>query len=119
MWRVIELTLRTLEDAGFAPREVARVFPILLHYTVGYVIEEQARTGIDYAGENPYEAERIRQSVDADRFPLTAGMIGDVFTADPDAEFEHGVRVILAGVQAMYEGQPETAGSSRSGKSLP
>jgi TetR/AcrR family tetracycline transcriptional repressor len=103
MWRVTELTLRTLEDAGFSARDVTRVFPLLLHYTIGYVIEEQAQTGVDYPDGNPYRTDEISQSVDAERYPLTARMVADLFAADPDAEFEHGVRVILAGVRTTYD----------------
>ena len=100
MWRVTELTLRTLEDAGFQMRDAVRIFPILLHYTIGFVLEEQAQTGVAYPDCNPYNPEQITQAVDADRYPLTARMVGDLFTADPDAEFDHGLRIILAGVRA-------------------
>lgn len=106
MWRVTELTLRTLEDAGFSARDVTRVFPILLHYTIGFVIEEQAQTGADYPDGNPYQPDQIRQSVDAERYPLTSRMVVDVFASDPDAEFEHGLRVILAGVRTTYDIRP-------------
>ncbi|WP_406046744.1 TetR/AcrR family transcriptional regulator C-terminal domain-containing protein [Kribbella sp. NBC_00889] len=100
MWRVTELTLRTLEDAGFPMRDAVRIFPILLHYTIGFVLEEQAQTGVAYPDGNPYNPEQLAQAVDADRYPLTARMVGDLFTADPDAEFDHGLRIILAGVRA-------------------
>lgn len=99
MWRVTELTLRTLEDAGFSIRDAARVYPILLHFTIGFVIEEQAQTGVEYPDGNPYQSERIGQAVDAERFPLTAQMVGDLFAADPDEEFEYGLRAILAGIR--------------------
>jgi len=98
MWRVTELTLRTLEDAGFTLRDATRVFPILLHFTIGFVIEEQARTGVEYPDGNPYRPERIGQAVDPERYPLTAQMVGDLFAADPDKEFEYGLRVILTGL---------------------
>ena len=75
------------------------MFPILLHYTIGFVIEEQAQTGVEYPDGNPYRADQITKVVDADRYPLTARMVGDLFTADPDAEFDHGLRVILAGIR--------------------
>lgn len=100
MWRVTELTLRTLEDAGFRMRDAVRIYPILLHYTIGFVLEEQAQTGVAYPDGNPYDPEQMTQAVDADRYPLTARMVGDLFTADPDAEFDHGLRIILAGVDA-------------------
>ena len=99
MWRLTELTLRTLEDAGFSIRDAARVYPILLHFTIGFVIEEQAQTGVEYPDGNPYQPERIGQAVDAERFPLTARMVDDLFAADPDEEFEYGLRAILAGIR--------------------
>lgn len=102
MWRAIELTLRTLEDAGFSGRDVGRVIPILLHYTIGFVIEEQAQTGVDYPDANPYRDDRVTQSVPAERYPLVARMVADIFSTDPDEEFDYGVRVILAGVRTTF-----------------
>lgn len=99
MWRVIELTLRTLEDAGFTLTEAARVFPVLLHYTIGFVIEEQARTGVDYGPDNPYT--QLAGVVDAERFPRTAQLVSVQVAAEPDIEFDHGMRVILAGISAL------------------
>ncbi|MEV5648370.1 TetR/AcrR family transcriptional regulator C-terminal domain-containing protein [Nocardia sp. NPDC052254] len=101
MWRTTELTLRTLEDAGFTAVDAGRVFPIVLHYTIGFVIEEQARTGVDYGADNPYT--QIGQVVDADRYPRTAQMVIGQATAEPDAEFGHGLRVILAGIGALTD----------------
>jgi TetR/AcrR family transcriptional regulator, tetracycline repressor protein len=92
--RTVELVLRTLQDAGFPPAEAARSFPALLHYTVGFTIEEQARAGVAY-DRNPYEQEF---PVDATRYPLTASVAGELFTQD---SFEHGLRLILAGMEAM------------------
>ncbi|AHH21938.1 putative transcriptional regulator, TetR family [Nocardia nova SH22a] len=100
MWRTTELTLRTLEDAGFTPVDAGRVFPVVLHYTIGFVIEEQARTGVDYA-DNPYT--ELDTVVDAERYPRTAQMVIDQAEAEPDAEFAHGLRVILTGVRALAE----------------
>ncbi|MFI6365696.1 TetR/AcrR family transcriptional regulator C-terminal domain-containing protein [Nocardia sp. NPDC050630] len=100
MWRTVELTLRTLEDAGFALVDAERVFPILLHYTIGFVIEEQAQSGAEYADGNPYDSARIAQTVDAERYPRTARMVGELFGADTDVEYERGLRVILAGIRA-------------------
>ncbi|GAA5082725.1 TetR/AcrR family transcriptional regulator C-terminal domain-containing protein [Nocardia iowensis] len=98
LWRTVELTLRTLEDAGFSMADAGRVFPLLLHYTTGFVIEEQARTGVDY-DSNPYRLEHIEQIVDTTRYPLTARMVIEFAAADFDTEFDHGLRVILAGIR--------------------
>jgi hypothetical protein len=35
-----------------------------------------------------------------DRFPLTAAASAELAAAEPDAEFDHGIAVILAGVRA-------------------
>jgi TetR/AcrR family transcriptional regulator, tetracycline repressor protein len=90
--RTVELVLRTLQDAGFTTAEAARTFPVLLHYTVGFTIEEQARAGAGY-DKNPYEG---GLEVDAARYPLTAEVAGDLFAAD---RFEDGLRLILAGME--------------------
>ncbi|MEU8898883.1 TetR/AcrR family transcriptional regulator C-terminal domain-containing protein [Nocardia sp. NPDC048505] len=98
LWRTIELTLRTLEDAGFAPADAERVFPIMLHYTIGFVIEEQARSGAEYHGGNPYAG--VSGVVDTQRFPRTARLVAGAFGADPDHEFHYGLRVVIAGILA-------------------
>ena len=97
---VIELTLETLTAAGFGARQAARAFPTLLHYAIGFTIEEQARAGEAYP-ENPYAPERIAQAVDPAGFPLTAATIGDMFDPDTDAAFDEGVHVILTGMAAL------------------
>ncbi|KIA60013.1 TetR/AcrR family transcriptional regulator C-terminal domain-containing protein [Nocardia vulneris] len=104
MWRTVELTLRTLEDAGFSTVDAGRVFPVLLHYTTGFVIEEQARLGTDY-DRNPYGMDQLGQAMDAARYPLTTHMVARFADADSDAEFTHGLRVIVAGIRATRTDQ--------------
>jgi TetR/AcrR family tetracycline transcriptional repressor len=95
--RSIELILRTLQDAGFELGTAARAFPILLHYTIGFTIEEQARAGKDYA-VNPYAG---GLPVDPARYPLTASVAGDLYNAD---DFEYGLTVILSGIADLRAG---------------
>jgi len=95
--RSVELILRTLQDAGFEPATAARAFPVLLHYTIGFTIEEQARSGAAYE-RNPY-AGGLR--VDAERFPLTASVAGELYAEDIDANFEYGLRIILNGMSDL------------------
>jgi TetR/AcrR family tetracycline transcriptional repressor len=106
--RTVELVLRTLQDAGFSTVEAARTFPVLLHYTVGFTIEEQARTGANY-DRNPYPG---GLAVDAERYPLTAEVADRLFAAD---SFEHGLRVILAGMEVVRAGTPGRVDLSREG----
>ncbi|WTL60010.1 TetR/AcrR family transcriptional regulator C-terminal domain-containing protein [Nocardia sp. NBC_01499] len=71
-----------------------------MHYTVGFVIEEQARGGAEYEN-NPYRPEQIETVMDNIRYPLTTTMVDDLFTA----EFDYGLRVILAGIAATRTDQ--------------
>jgi AcrR family transcriptional regulator len=95
--RTIELTLRTLRDGGFSAVQAARAFPVLLHYVVGFTIEEQARQGLAYDGTSPYSA---GLAVDPEKFPLTAGVRDELFAVDSEANFEYGLRIVLTGMRA-------------------
>ena len=94
LFRATELALRTLQDAGFAVRRAARSMTALVHYTVGFTIEEQVHTGASTA---PHE------HIDTARFPLTAQayLDDDLFDPDTDACFEFGLQIILAGMHAV------------------
>ncbi|WP_253768002.1 TetR/AcrR family transcriptional regulator C-terminal domain-containing protein [Goodfellowiella coeruleoviolacea] len=100
MHRCMELTLRTLRDAGFTLAEAARAVTVLLHYTVGFTIEQQARDGAAYQDDNPYRPDLIAQHIDASRFPLFHQVAVEVFDVGSDADFEAGLQVILAGITA-------------------
>ncbi|WP_132114529.1 TetR/AcrR family transcriptional regulator C-terminal domain-containing protein [Actinocrispum wychmicini] len=101
--RTTELTLRALQDADFPLVYVARTYPVVYHYTVGFTIEEQARHGSDYA-ENPYNLDKQVAKIDVQRFPLTASMLPHLFEDDADSAFEHGLRTILLGMKAGAPG---------------
>jgi TetR/AcrR family tetracycline transcriptional repressor len=105
VFRSTERSLRTMRDAGFSVREAARSVPALLHYTVGYTIEEQARTGVAYGADNPYEHGRMAEQIDAEAFPLTAQAhaADDLFDPDTDAGFERGLAIVLAGIKLTLE----------------
>ncbi|GAA2333605.1 TetR/AcrR family transcriptional regulator C-terminal domain-containing protein [Dactylosporangium salmoneum] len=103
--RAMELTLRTLLDAGFALPDAARGFAAMLHYTVGYTIEEQARLGAGYDDGNPYRPERLAETFDAAKYPLSALAASQILLpADPDADFEHGLGFVLTGLAARLPG---------------
>jgi AcrR family transcriptional regulator len=95
--RTVELTLRTFQDAGFPVAAAARAFPVLLHYTVGFVIEEQARTGAAYEGDSPYSEAGLL--VDPEKYPLTASVAKELFAVDSEANFEYGLKIILTGMR--------------------
>ncbi|QUQ63241.1 TetR/AcrR family transcriptional regulator C-terminal domain-containing protein [Kutzneria sp. CA-103260] len=98
LFRATELALRTLQDAGFAVRRAARSMSALVHYTVGFTVEEQVHTSAGEAGH-----------VDAARFPLTAQAYLDDNLFDPDTDdcFEFGLQIILAGMHTTRESRSQ------------
>ncbi|MEW9554134.1 TetR/AcrR family transcriptional regulator C-terminal domain-containing protein [Nonomuraea sp. NPDC050783] len=102
--RTFELVLRTLTDAGFPAAEAARAFPAVLHYVVGFTIEQQARTGEGYEGPNPYAQE---VAIDGARYPLTASVTKELHAAGSDDNFEYGLRIVLAGMEAVRQAAPD------------
>ncbi|MFG3004553.1 TetR/AcrR family transcriptional regulator C-terminal domain-containing protein [Streptomyces calvus] len=98
--RAVELGLGTLRDAGFSLTDAARGIPAVLHYTIGSTIEQQAHTNAAYGDDNPYTPDRLAGIIDAERFPLTAQASADLLGLDEDAGFEHGLRLLVLGLQA-------------------
>ncbi|MFC6087526.1 TetR/AcrR family transcriptional regulator C-terminal domain-containing protein, partial [Sphaerisporangium aureirubrum] len=69
---LLETTLRILEEAGFPPKPAAQAVPLVLHYTIGHTIEEQARQGHTYPeGQNPYTTPHPPTSINPTRHPRT------------------------------------------------
>jgi TetR/AcrR family tetracycline transcriptional repressor len=91
-----ELVLAGLQSAGFSLDAAAQAVLTVLHYVTGSAIEEQARSGIDYA-DNPYANAEL---LDAEQFPLSAHVRHVLFNSDADASFEGGLTVVLAGITA-------------------
>ncbi|GHH91126.1 TetR/AcrR family transcriptional regulator C-terminal domain-containing protein [Streptomyces capillispiralis] len=102
--RSVELGLRTLTDAGFPLTEAARSIPAVLHYTIGSTIEQQAHGNAAYGDDNPYAPGRLAGLIDAEHFPLTAQVSADLLGLDADAGFEHGLRVVILGLEAARAG---------------
>jgi TetR/AcrR family tetracycline transcriptional repressor len=101
--RTVELTLRTLRDGGFTVAEAARAFPTVLHYTVGFTIEEQARTGLNYDGDSPYTEAGL--GVDPEKHPLAASVAKELYGVDSEANFEYGLAIVLTGMRVTVLGQ--------------
>jgi TetR/AcrR family tetracycline transcriptional repressor len=99
--RVVELILRTLRDAGFPVELAARAFPVVLHYVVGFTIEEQARTGLAYEGGNPYNHSL---KIDWAWNPMAAEMTEELYGSDTDTNFEYGLGIVLTGMRVEVLG---------------
>jgi TetR/AcrR family transcriptional regulator, tetracycline repressor protein len=116
--RMVELTLRAMRDGGIPVRHAARSFPVVLHYTVGFTIEQQARTGAGYGADNPYAGAGLAERADPQRFPLLAELGDELADVGGDDAFEHGLAVVLAGIAATAPAA-QPAGGAKNSSAMP
>lgn len=92
----MEVPLSVLTAAGLAVDEAFWAMQTVLHYTVGFVIEEQHRLDDEPAA---YRPEVRLAHIDADAAPLTAAATG-AMTSSADRQFAFGVDLLIGGVAA-------------------
>lgn len=100
----MEVPMRVLTGAGLSVDEAFWTMQSVLHFTVGFVIEEQHRRDDEPADYRP-EARLAR--VDAATAPLTAAATGPML-ADPDRQFAFGIELLVEGVRTRLP-RPERA----------
>jgi TetR/AcrR family transcriptional regulator, tetracycline repressor protein len=100
-----EFPLRVLTDAGFSLREAVRAYSTVYAYTIGFVIEEQAvRPRPGGPRDERYGPERRAKRIDAERYPLAASAGEEAFGEGYDERFEHGLRLIVSGMERSLGG---------------
>jgi TetR/AcrR family tetracycline transcriptional repressor len=99
MMELMEQTLHLMQQAGIRPDHTARAVAVLLHFTVGFTIEEQAHLGQDY-DQNPYDSEHFDEMFDPRRYPLLGTVRSAIDMREPDQDFAFGLRIILSGIRA-------------------
>ncbi|KGM31478.1 TetR/AcrR family transcriptional regulator C-terminal domain-containing protein, partial [Inquilinus limosus] len=94
----VESETALLCAAGLAPADALRAQIAIGRYVVGWVLEEQA----DAADAADREGERMA-AADLAAYPTLADGMAAVRDADPDAEFDHGLGLLLDGIAARIE----------------
>ncbi|MEU4349918.1 TetR/AcrR family transcriptional regulator C-terminal domain-containing protein [Streptomyces sp. NPDC023838] len=95
--RSLEALLEAMGAAGIAPADAALAGTTAYSYTMGFVAEEQGM------GPEPFDVEA--RAVRLAAFPLAAAAGADLF-GDYDDRFEAGLRMVIAGAEAVYGGRP-------------
>lgn len=95
-YRPLEAILRTLSAAGFTPELAFIAFATIKSYVVGHTLwllgdQLIGRGGCDAPADPGL----------ADGYPTVAGMLPYITACDPDAEFERGLDLLIAGLQEM------------------
>ncbi|NUO78382.1 MAG: TetR family transcriptional regulator [Lysobacter sp.] len=90
-----EAELAYLVAAGFTPADGLRALISLSYYTIGWLLEEQAATE---AGRGPGQAPL---APDPHTYPLLAQAQSVLSQNDVDADYEYGLRALIAGFEAQ------------------
>ncbi|MCC6176634.1 MAG: substrate-binding domain-containing protein [Chloroflexi bacterium] len=98
-----EAPMRKLADAGASPDDAARGWATLSSYAIGYTLDEPANR------PRPDEQDgRLEVAVQAPRIDAatTSLDLADGWTRAADGRFEHGVRLIVAGIERSLASRP-------------
>ncbi|MFG2119170.1 TetR/AcrR family transcriptional regulator C-terminal domain-containing protein [Streptomyces sp. NPDC048710] len=97
--REMEAHLRVLTDAGFTLAQAVNAARTASMFTIGFVTEEQGVQPLPGERREGYDIEeRARRMAD---FPLAAEA-GKVLFDDYDGQFEEGLALVIAGIEARY-----------------
>lgn len=110
--RPIELALAALADVGLTPAQSVRVFRIANSFVYGYALSELTGLAMRTALETAPPA-------DPDRFPHLTAALPIVRDTDRDAEFEHGLDLILSAIVGSRSQAPAPAVSRASRRPQP
>lgn len=104
--RPAALVLAVLENAGFDPLGALQALSTVTSAVVGFALSE---VGTAEACADLRERIASGESVEtlASLDPVVAALVPKLADMDPDATFEYGIDVILAGLNAKLEGRPE------------
>jgi AcrR family transcriptional regulator len=103
----IELTLDALRSGGLSVEETTTAYHMLVGYVQGHTMLEIA--GLlagDPGPEHAAEHDAFLRMLPADRFPHMAEMLPHIKQCDHQAEFELGLDVLLAGLDAKLGRRP-------------
>lgn len=103
MFAAMELALRQFTAAGFSVRDAARGLSTIYSYTVGFTIEEQAVYPRPGEWNEQYDLTKRAGRIDAEKFPLALAAGEELFTGFDD-RFEHGLRLIISGLEQSLSG---------------
>jgi len=95
-FRVSELLMEALGQAGFAPKEAGWATFALLDYVLGFTIEEQSFGA--QPEEGPSVAERMR-ALATSRYPHVARAVEALVDTDFEARFDFGLELFISGLR--------------------
>jgi AcrR family transcriptional regulator len=110
--RPIELALAALADAGLTPAQSVRAFRIANSFVYGYALSELTGLAMQTALQTAPPA-------DPGQFPHLTAALPIARDTDRDAEFEHGLDLILSAIVSSRSRAPARAASRSSRRHRP
>lgn len=110
--RPMEFALSVIGRAGLDTREAVQVFNVMGGYIMGFVVMEVGRMfsagAFDKDEPSPEDVARL---LPAGQLPCIAAALPHLAVCDPDEQFDFGLALLFAGLQARYgiPGDPAAA----------
>jgi AcrR family transcriptional regulator len=103
MHRPAEYALATLRTAGFCGQDAVRIVRALAAYLTGTLIREAGSTpgGAPAPGTGFDGDDNRRPRLRPAEFPQITGLAAELALADPDADFEFGLELLVLGMDAL------------------
>ena len=100
LYRVTEVVLRVLKDAGLDDREAVYALDTITSYATGFTQRKA-----DLRSRSSVPAERLRriQELPPEEFGTVLGLAGQLVTLDFEHDFEHGLELLLDGIERRIE----------------
>jgi len=95
----IEVALETLRSAGLSEEETVHAYRAVVGFVVGSVMLEVAGF-LNPEEEAWVHMQEMMAAIPVERFPRLMEMLPALHDCDADIEFEHGLDLLLAGLQA-------------------
>ncbi|MFC8716264.1 TetR/AcrR family transcriptional regulator C-terminal domain-containing protein [Kitasatospora sp. NPDC057198] len=97
--QVMDQLVVVLLRAGFGPQDALRNGGVVVSYTLGFVLDEQAAAAAFAAdGTAP---ENVGAALASGDYPVLGEVLATVGRPNPDADFRHGTELMVAGMSAL------------------
>ena len=107
--RGLDAGLGLLLAAGLDPEAAAKGYQAVLFYTLGFAaLEAPFAAAPDGGAQDQADTHAVLTRLPAEQYPQIAATVDHLYGPDLTAQFDHGLRLLLAGLRA----QPATAGST-------
>jgi AcrR family transcriptional regulator len=101
--RPMEFALDTLKRSGLSDADTVKAFRVFGGYIMGFVLMEAGNMMSGVGGEETPTPAQAAALLPVDQVPSFVAMLPHLTECDPDENFDFGLELIIAGIQARLE----------------